>query len=255
MPRIRITLSYDGTDFSGWQIQNNDRTVQGELERALETMHKHHVRVHGSGRTDSGVHAFAQSAHFDTNLHNIPPGKFRYALNSLLPHDIRIHDSCRAEDDFHARYSAVYREYRYYLSMKGTCQPADFKYCLCTNDYLSIRNLNRLAVPFIGQHDFSAFAAAGDTSTSAIRVIHDAVFYPQNDKIVFMIRGNAFLWRMVRCILGTILEAEKKAQPPDTIRAIMASADRQKAGATAPPKGLFLYKVGYDESQIYKRFE
>ena len=250
--KIRLDVSYDGTDFAGWQIQNGERTVQAEVERALGEILDRTVGVTGSGRTDSGVHASQQVVHFTCGNGNIPPERYRDAVNAHLPRDIRVLKSSAVSDSFHARYDARVRIYRYQI-LNADAAPAYFdRYCYLVRRPLSVRRLNELAAPLAGVHDFTTFAAAGDTSKSRIREIFSAVFYREGPFLVFRIAGNAFLWKMVRSILGTILELDKKGEGAGEMKAALESGDRNRAGTTAPARGLFLHRVIYDtERTIY----
>jgi tRNA pseudouridine38-40 synthase len=243
--RIKLTLAYDGTNYCGWQIQKNDRTVQQVLQDALTTLHKHPVAVSGSGRTDSGVHSLGQVAHFDTTLASIPPEKFIPALNGLLPEDVRVRRSEEVSETFHARYNAVEREYRYYISLLSDNNPFTRPFTHTMTAFPNIGMLNKYAQIIEGIHDFTTFSAAGDASESKIRAVGSAVFYLENRQLVFRIKGNAFLWRMVRSLVGTMLEMGQKNEPAEKMQERLTAEDRLSAGTTAPAKGLFLYRVRY----------
>jgi len=243
--RIKLTLAYDGTNFCGWQIQKEERTVQQVLQDALSKLHKHPVAVVGAGRTDSGVHAMGQTAHFDTSLTSIPAEKFIPALNSLLPGDVRIRRSVEAADTFHARFHAVEREYRYYISLWNENNPFTRPFTYTINAMPDIGLLNKYTQSIEGTHDFTTFSAAGDSSESKVRAIFSATFSLENGQLVFRITGSAFLWRMVRSLVGTMLELGQKDVSPEKMQEILDAKDRQYAGTTAPAKGLFLYRVRY----------
>ena len=244
--RIKLTLAYDGTNFCGWQIQKNDRTVQQVLQDALTTLHKYPVSVSGSGRTDSGVHALGQVAHFDTALASIPPEKFIPALNSLLPEDVRVRRSIEVSKTFHARFHAAEREYRYYISLVSDNNPFTRPFTHTVIALPDIGLLNKYAQTIEGIHDFTTFSAAGDASESKIRAISSAVFFMENGKLIFRIKGNAFLWRMVRSLVGTMLELGQKSVSSVKMQEILKAEDRQYAGTTAPAKGLFLHRIRYE---------
>ncbi len=251
MRNIRLTISYDGTNFNGWQVQKNGRTVQEEIEKALQTIHGKAVRLTGSGRTDSGVHANGQVANFYTEKDNIPDYKFTDALNSLLPGDVTILSSGEAGEKFHSRFDAKIRIYRYYIRAGGRSLPHEDKYCWRLRQTPDIRLLNRLTAPLAGVHDFTAFTAAGDPSESKVRRLYSAVFYPQHEFLVFKIAGNAFLWRMVRSIVGTAVQLESDGADASAMGRILDSGIREKAGTTAPAKGLFLDRVIYNERDFF----
>ncbi len=243
--RIRIDIAYDGSFFVGWQIQKEGESVQSVLELALEQLLGEKSMVTGAGRTDSGVHAKCTVAHFDVLNSTIPSEKFSIALNSILPKSIRILRSTEVSSDFHARYSAVERGYKYYLSQANPTLPFDINYCWDIRRNLNINLLNRYASKLVGEHDFTTFSSAGDKSPSKVRIITAASFYPEGDKIVFQISGNGFLWKMVRSIVGTLIESEKARLPLNDFINILKRKDRKLAGSTAPAKGLFLDFVRY----------
>ncbi len=245
MSRIRLDLSYRGGDFCGWQLQPNELSVQGVLEEAVEKITGTFSRVIGSGRTDSGVHALGQTAHFDTES-AIPAEKFRLALQSQLPEGVTIHRSLAVGEDFHARYSAQKRLYHYKIIAGFSFSSFQTDRYWCMKRRPDIKVLNKLASTLVGTHDFTTFTAAGDASESKVRNLECASFFPVGEELIFRISGNAFLWRMVRSIVGTLMEAEKSGETPDQFREKLTSRDRAMAGTTAPPQGLYLYKVYYE---------
>ncbi len=242
---IRLLISYDGTDFAGWQRQRSHRSVQGELERALERMHKKPVNIFGSGRTDSGVHALGQVANFHTSIASIPAANFKQALNTLLPRDVRIMDARECSPDFHARFDAKDRSYRYYLicSRPAFAHELRFAWQLWRQPHIDI--LNSMARTLLGETDCSTFATPGDPSESRHRHISLVRFMSEGDKLVFEIRANAFLWRMVRSILGSLLHYEGLGASIDDFKAVVNARDRALAGPTAPAQGLFLWNIRY----------
>jgi len=248
---IRLTLSYDGTDYEGWQIQTKGgATVQGELEKALAKVHKHPVSLTGSGRTDSGVHASGQVANFTTDIKGMEAGRFILALNSLLPRDIRIKEAREVPRDFHSRYHAVKRVYYYYLKSSWQASPFDDRYCYTLRNSLNIQKLNAMARHLVGTHDFTTFTVPKDQSKSRTRTIYSAVFFNQGPYTVFKIAGNAFLWRMVRSIVGTLLECYSSGGEAEFLMRLQGR-DRQLTGVTAPARGLFLHKVYYKEDRYF----
>ena len=246
MRTIKLIIAYDGTDFLGWQRQAGEaRTVQAAIEAALEKMHGHPVALAGAGRTDSGVHARAQAASFQTDIESIKPHSFVPALNSLLPPDVRITDSCEEAANFHARFDARARLYRYFFITGRQALPHESRYALQLWRIPDINTLNSYCRPLPGERDCAIFAGAGDASKSTWRNIFHAVFLAEGDRLIFEICANAFLLKMVRSVAGTFLHYEERATPPAQLRDIIASGDRSLAGPTLPPQGLFLWKVEY----------
>ncbi|OQY33375.1 MAG: tRNA pseudouridine(38-40) synthase TruA [Spirochaetaceae bacterium 4572_59] len=249
---IRLDISYDGTDFQGWQIQKEDRTVQGELGKALAKLHGHPVNLTGSGRTDSGVHASGQVANFYSDHKSIPSEKFREALNSHLPKDIRVMESRQVSHKFHSRFDAHSRVYKYYIMNGAVCPAHQRNFCYYTHPALDLRRLNQLASPLTGVHDFTSFAAVKDKNENKVRYIYSARFLREGPFIVFRIAGNAFLWRMVRTLVGTLLLLDLEKAGPEKIKKIMEGKNRLLAGPSLPAKGLFFHKVLYEsETTIY----
>lgn len=258
MRNILLTISYDGTDFCGWQRQDDksggqaERTVQGELEKALGKLHKQKILLYGSGRTDSGVHALGQAANFFSPIDSIPTSNYIRALNCLLPQDIRIMNAEEKSPDFNARFSATSRSYRYFISFSDSVPASSTRYVWNVKNYSpNIERLNKYASCLRGEIDCASFAASGDMSLSTNRFLDNAYFFMQkdifgNDLLVFEIEANAFLWKMVRTITGTLINLDKTNAPEDSMQKILLAKDRTKAGVTAPSTGLFLYKIHFD---------
>jgi tRNA pseudouridine38-40 synthase len=244
---IRIVLSYDGTDFLGWQTQQEGRTVQSEVEKALEKIHKHPVHIHAAGRTDSGVHAVGQVINFFTDIDSIPVERFTPAVNSLLPFDVRALKSEEVPETFHARFDARLREYRYYIYPKPIVPPYYRRYCSWISFRPNLARMNRMASFILGTHDFTSFSALRDPNPSKVRTIHSASFFPEGPFLVFRITGVSFLWHMVRNLVGTFLSLDQKESPPEVVREILEARNRSLAGDTASASGLFLYRVEYHE--------
>ncbi len=243
---LKVILSYDGTDFCGWQVQRSERTVQGVVEDALARLHDHPVRVKAAGRTDSGAHAHGQVISFESDS-SVPDNRLAMAMNSLLPRDVRVVTAQLAADDFHARYSARRRIYKYYILPAGYSDPFARRYCLTVKRRLDLQRLNSFAAKIIGVHDFTTFAATGDASESMTREIFSSAFHVEGRFIVFRIEGNAFLWRMVRSLIGTMLGLDAEERPSEYFAEVLNRCDRGAARDTAPAKGLSLHKVIYDE--------
>lgn len=242
---IALVLSYDGTDFAGWQVQKGERTVQGAVEEALADLHGEPVKLIGAGRTDSGVHAAGQVGNFRTSMDSVPAERFRDALNARLPPDIRIRWSTLVSDEFHARRDASARCYEYRLmgGVTGAADRARFTWLVRRMPPLGI--LDDMAGVICGTHDFTAFAAAGDGSSHCIRHVYHACFIGHGPVTLFRIRGNAFLWRMVRSLLGTMISLGSRGGGEQAMRDILQSRERDAAGPTAPSRGLFLTRVDY----------
>lgn len=262
MKNILLTVSYDGTDFCGWQKQNAGkdksdfpvamRTVQEEIEKALEKMLGAEVFLQGSGRTDSGVHARAQKANFISPVDSVPCENYVRALNSILPKDIRIRESQEVPEDFSARFSATSRTYRYFMHTGSVPLASDMRFVWHLPWTPDINVLNDMTSCLRGELDFATFTASGDQSLSTFRYIDDAHFYTQEDLktggkvFVFEITANAFLWKMVRSLTGTLIGMEKKGLGGKDFKEVLFSKDRTRAGVTAPPTGLFLWDVSFD---------
>jgi tRNA pseudouridine38-40 synthase len=251
---IMLTLAYDGADFFGWQRQEarnkcsssaRTRTVQGVVEDALEKLHKAPVVLNGSGRTDTGVHAAAQAANFYTSIRSMEACRFVPALNSLLPHDVRVLDARETAAGFHARFDARLRTYRYYFITRRDALPWELRYAWHIRRQPDILLLNEYAGLFRGEMDFTAFAIPGDKSKSRFRYVANAYFFFEGDKLVFEITANAFLWKMVRSIAGTLIRFEEKKLSPCYLSKVIESRNRKLTGPTAPPEGLFLWKIEF----------
>ncbi len=251
MANILLTVSYDGTDFCGWQRQDHAdkgkavRTVQGEMEAALKKMLSKDIALCGSGRTDSGVHAAGQAANFFSPSDSIAPENYIRALNGLLPKDIRIHEAKTVADDFSSRFCATSRTYRYFMHT-GIPLARDTRYVWALRKRPDLDELNAMASHLRGEIDCAAFAAAGDQSLSTFRYIDKAHFWYEGDVLVFEIEANAFLWKMVRSLTGTLIQCEQKGIGEKGFAGILESRERSKALMTAPPQGLFLWKVSFD---------
>lgn len=244
--RIKCIISYDGSTFNGYQIQPNKRTVQGELQATLEKMHKgKEIKVVASGRTDTGVHAVGQVIHFDTDL-NIPVEKWPIALNALLPNDILIKEASIVEDSFHARFDAQKKEYRYIIQC--TPQPDVFKrnYVYHVPNKLNIEKMKEASTFLLGTHDFTSFCSAKTEVDDKVRTLYNIDIWPKENELVFRFIGNGFLYNMVRILVGTLLEVGFEQRSPHDIKKILEAKERSAAGKTAPGKGLYLWKVYYD---------
>ncbi len=247
MRRIRITISYDGTDFHGWQVQPGLPTIQGVLEEILAGLEGSPVAVAGSGRTDAGVHALAQVAAFDL-VNPIPVENLRRALNRLLPPSIRITEAVEAAAEFHPRFQALSKTYEYRIWRGENCSPFDCAYVHHHPFPLQLEPMVELAGLLVGEHDFSAFAAADENDTlarSKVRTIFSSTLCDQGNRLLYTIRGSGFLKHMVRNIVGTLLEAGKGNLTREGMVARLQPGFPGKEGPRAPARGLFLMRVDY----------
>lgn len=249
---IKLTISYDGTNYSGWQKQRNVKTVQGEIERCLCTMTTEEISLHGAGRTDAGVHALAMTAHF-TSLSRLSCRALLAGLNSMLPFDIRILSVIEAAPDFHARFSATGKKYRYTIYNGAIQSPMDRLYAHHVKTRLDRTAMRQCLPPLIGTHDFSSFENTGTrdksvtTGRGAVRTIHSADLLEEaKDKIILEFAGDGFLKNMVRNLAGTIIDAGKGKITAKDVVEIVQAKDRTKARETAPAHGLSLVEVFYD---------
>jgi tRNA pseudouridine38-40 synthase len=249
MKNIKLTIEYDGSGYAGWQRQENAMTVQQKLEEALERLCGEHVKLVGSGRTDSGVHAKGQVANFYTSS-TIPADRFSYALNSLLPYDIRINQSEEVAMDFHARFSATGKKYRYSIlnNIHGTA--IGWQYLHHISLPLDIQAMKDAAGVFKGTYDYAAFMATGSPVHSTVRTIYKSELIQNGNLLHFIVTGNGFLYNMVRIMAGTLIDVGRGKISASEIPDIIASRDRKRAGATAPASGLFLEEVYYDKKLV-----
>ena len=244
--RILLTVSYDGTAYAGWQRQQNALAVQEALERALTTLTGERVAVTGASRTDAGVHALGQRAHFDT-VSAIPPDKFPFALNTLLPRDIRALCGRDVRPDFHARFDARGKRYVYRIHNAPHASALWRDQTAHVPVPLDLDAMRLALSDLFGTHDFAAFQAAGGTAKTTVRTLSDASLARDGDDISLSVRGDAFLYNMVRIIAGTLIEIGAGKRAPDAFRRALATGDRLALGATAPARGLTLMEVYYPE--------
>ena len=244
MRRIVLTVEYDGTHYAGWQRQENAMTVQQRIEENLKKITGEDVTVKGSGRTDSGVHALGQVAHFDTNA-RMPAEKFAYALNVGLPEDIRVSASREADAGFHARFSAKKKHYRYVIDNADHASARFGRYRLHLHKKLDAEAMAEAAKVLEGEHDFSAFKAVECTLENTVRTLYLSQVTREQNLIYYDVIGSGFLYNMVRIIAGTLIEIGKGKLQAEQMRAILESKDRSNAGPTAPAKGLTLVEVEY----------
>lgn len=244
--RYCVEMSYDGSLFHGFQKQHHYRTIQGELEKLLTKLNDNKpVRVHGSGRTDAGVHALKQVAHFDLDV-NITLYSLKKVLNSMLPKDIYIYTVKEVSDKFHARYDIKSKEYIYKLNM-GEYSPMDRNYIYQYNKPLDIEAMREGILYLIGSHDFKAFAATRDRKENTIRIIEKASIELQGNTVIFFFKGDGFLKYQVRNMVGTLIDIGNGKRKPKEILDILESRNRIRASKTANPEGLYLSNCIYEE--------
>ncbi len=240
---IRIRLEYIGSHYSGWQKQDNGKTIQEELEEAVFKVTGQKPEIIGSGRTDAGVHALGQVANFEI-FTKIPPGRIMHAMNHYLPEDIRVLSSEEVEPEFHARFSAKKKTYLYRIQTGQVKRAFEDGRAYFVKANLDIEKMKEKSGAFVGLHDFSAFKTEGSSAKNFVREIYSLEINKKDDIIEIEICGNGFLYNMVRIISGTLIEIGKGKVY--NIPEILESKDRARAGPTAPAQGLFLKEVAYD---------
>lgn len=246
MQRLKCELAYDGSAFSGYQIQPNKRTVQGELEKALLKLHKGQVvKVYASGRTDAGVHARGQVIHFDTPL-QIPGERWSVALQTLLPDDISILAVTKVAPTFHARFDVTAKEYRYLVYREQAHDPFRRNFAYHYPYSIDIAAIKAASRHLLGVHDFSSFCSAKTEVEDKVREMYEIEVMEDGGFLVFRFVGNGFLYNMVRILVGTLLQVGAGKIAVADIPAILAKKNRIYAGKTAPPQGLYLWKVFYE---------
>ncbi|HOO76452.1 MAG TPA: tRNA pseudouridine(38-40) synthase TruA [bacterium] len=244
MKRIRLLLEYDGTPFSGWQIQPGRDTVQERLETALAEVLGEKVRVHGAGRTDAGVHAWGQVAHFDTRS-DLPPPAIRAGCNRILPAAVAVLAAEAAPEGFHSRYHALGKRYRYLILIGRPISPLRRSRAWLRPAALDAGAMRKASRPLLGKHDFTAFAGAGRPLRNGIRTLSRLDVEEDGELLAVEIEGSGFLYRMVRNIVGTLAEVGRGKMPASRVEEILRSRERTQAGPTAPPNGLYLVSVSY----------
>ena len=245
MRNLKLTLAYDGTEFHGWQVQPNLRTVQGELQQALQKLFNHDVNVTGSGRTDAGVHAHGQVANVET-IRSMDTDAVLRGTNGLLPVEIRVLSVEEVSPEFHARRSARSKTYEYHVWRNPIVSPFQSRYVYAFRYPLNEEMLDRGAACFVGTHDFTSFCATGTEIEDRTRTIFEASWDRSSDTTwVFRIRGSGFLQHMVRTITGTLLEIGVGRMQPEQIAAIFEACNRRLAGPSLPPHGQHLIEVEY----------
>lgn len=247
MQRILITIEYDGTAYAGWQRQQNGLAVQQAVEEALSKACGGTVVITGASRTDAGVHALGQCAHFDTQS-RIPPEKYPFVLNTLLPPDIRVHAGRAVPDGFHARFMTCGKLYTYRIwNDRHASALRRFTHAHAPLP-LDLETMRRAALTLLGRHDFAAFQAAGGTAKTTVRTVRDVSLTRVGSELTVTVEGDAFLYNMVRIIVGTLLEIGQGRRGEDAFVRALASGSRLDLGVTAPAHGLELTRVDYPQA-------
>jgi tRNA pseudouridine38-40 synthase len=245
---FKLTLSYDGTAYAGWQVQSNARTIQAEVEKALRQVTGEDIRVLASGRTDAGVHAIGQVIGFRSETYLSPEVLCR-AIDAHLPFDIIVLDVCEAPDGFHPIRDALRKRYRYVIQDGPLCDVFARAYAWFIPQRLDVEAMSEAALTLMGEHDFSSFEASGAARVSSVRTILDLSVRRQTgdfmDRVVIEVEANGFLYNMVRIIVGSLVAVGQGKRSPDWIAQVLRARDRRVSGVTAPPHGLFLVHVEY----------
>ncbi|WAW15882.1 tRNA pseudouridine(38-40) synthase TruA [Peptostreptococcus equinus] len=242
-----LVISYNGKNYAGWQKQNNQKTIQGELEYAINNIFSKNsiesIDIIGSGRTDAGVHAYGQVANFKVNT-TIPIDRIPEILNSKLPKDISVVGVKEVSEEFHSRYSAHKKTYKYYIYPSRTRSPFYMERSYQVKYELDFEKMEKEIKFLEGEHDFCGFMSSGSSVKTTVRTIYSADIYKEGDLFVIEVEGNGFLYNMIRIIAGTLVDIGR-GKITESLDKIIESKDRNRAGHTAPAQGLFLYKVDY----------
>lgn len=244
MRRIKLVVAYDGTEYCGFQVQNNGPTIEGELNKVLSELFKEDIRVIGASRTDSGVHAYCNVAVFDTQA-RMPAEKMVYAINQRLPEDIRVQESSEVAADFHPRHTDSRKTYEYRIYNAAVQNPMKRRYALWNYYKLDVEKMKEAAAYLVGEHDFKSFCSADTQVESTVRTVYEVAVTQSGEDIVISVSGNGFLYNMVRIIAGTLLEVGKGRIEPNEMPRILEAKNRQASGPTAPPHGLTLVKYEF----------
>ncbi|MDF2821842.1 MAG: tRNA pseudouridine(38-40) synthase TruA [Clostridiales bacterium] len=244
MRKIKLIIAYDGTNYSGWQRQNNAITVEEVVTKAVKSVFQKEIEVVGASRTDAGVHAYGQVATISIES-ELSTEKIIGAINAYMPEDIRIHEIEEVPEDFHPRFAAKMKTYEYTIVNNTYLMPQKRLYAHFMRRKLDVVLMQAGANHLIGEHDFKSFCSIKTSSNSTVRTIYDINVKKVDDTIIIQVTGNAFLYNMIRIIAGTLIEVGYGRLVPDDVKFILEQCDRQKARKTAPAKGLTLMKIEY----------
>lgn len=245
MKRVKLVVAYDGTNYHGWQVQDNGITIEEVLNQTISELVQEDIKVIGASRTDAGVHACGNVAVFDTES-RIPGDKFSFALNQRLPEDIRIQESCEVDADFHPRYADTVKTYEYNILNRRFELPSKRLYAAFCYYPMDIERMNQAAAYLVGEHDFKSFCSAGAQVQMTVRTIYAVNVTKDDDMVHIRITGNGFLYNMVRIIAGTLMQVGTGLMEPEQVKEILEARDRSKAGPTAVAKGLTLVEIRYE---------
>ena len=245
MKRVKLVVAYDGTNYHGWQVQDNGITIEEVLNRTISELVQEDIKVIGASRTDAGVHACGNVAVFDTES-RIPGDKFSFALNQRLPEDIRFQESCEGDADFHPRYADTVKTYEYNILNRRFELPTKRLYAAFCYYPMDIERMNQAAAYLVGEHDFKSFCSAGAQVQTTVRTIYAVNVTKADDMVHIRITGNGFLYNMVRIIAGTLMQVGTGLMEPEQVKEILEARDRSKAGPTAVAKGLTLVEIRYE---------
>lgn len=245
MKRIMLTVAYDGTNYSGWQIQPHAETIEGILNRELSRLLGEEIKVIGASRTDAGVHAEGAVCVFDTES-KIPSDKFSYALNQGLPQDIRIRKSEEVPSDFHPRKCESRKTYAYRIWHDQFPMPTKERYTYWVYTKLDVERMRKAASYLVGQHDFVSFCSTHTQTENTVRTIWYLSVLEEGKEITILVCGNGFLYNMVRIIAGTLIEIGQGKREPEEVKEMLLARDRASSGPTAPPQGLCLMEYEFD---------
>ena len=246
MRRIKLIVAYDGTKYSGWQVQNNADTIEGRLNAALSSICGENIRVIGASRTDAGVHALGNIAVFDTES-RIPAEKFAYALNARLPEDIVVQKSCEVPPDYHPRHCSTIKTYEYHILNRTFRLPQMRNNTFFCHYALDLETMNEAAQYLVGEHDFKSFCGNKQMKKSTVRKLFAIDIKEDGDYVILDFHGAGFLQNMVRILTGTLVEVGAGRMEPAYMEEVLTGRCRQLAGPTAPPQGLCLMQVDYEK--------
>ncbi|EHJ07552.1 tRNA pseudouridine(38-40) synthase TruA [Staphylococcus simiae] len=251
--RILVEITYNGSNFLGFQIQQQGRTVQQQFEKILQRMHKRHVRIHPSSRTDRGVHAVQQYFHFDTEL-NIATSQWQYAMNSALPNDIYVTKVSVVDEQFHCRYDCLGKRYRYKVYQAAHRNPFQSGLKTYIPDTLDLDKMNEAAKQFIGTHDFTGFCSQKTEVESKVRTLYQSEIVQTEEGFDYIVTGSGFLYNMVRVLVAFLIEVGKGKKHVEDVPKLLESRNRNNVPFTAPAEGLYLEHIYFEDNDLTNDF-